>query len=133
MLQFMLRRLKAGLINAIPYCCIKDVKDDDFMIVNMDYSLSKITEEIINKFRPTKIVLFGSVAKGIYSENSDIDLCIIKDTDDKRLLTSSIYTEIDCDIPFDIIVYTLEEWDKNINDLSSFAYLINKSGVVLYG
>ncbi|MGD9569249.1 MAG: nucleotidyltransferase domain-containing protein [Sedimentibacter sp.] len=103
------------------------------MIVSMNYSVSKITEEIINKFIPTKIILFGSIAKGIYSKNSDIDLCIIKDTGDKRALTTNIYTEIDCDIPFDIIIYTNEEWERNINDISSFAYIINKSGVCLYG
>lgn len=103
------------------------------MIVNVDYYVNKITEEIINKFNPTKIILFGSIANGTYKSDSDIDLCIIKDTQNKRNLTANIYTEIDCEMPFDILVYTNEEWERNINDLSSFAYKINTSGVILYG
>jgi predicted nucleotidyltransferase len=103
------------------------------MIVNVDYYVDKITEEIINKFNPTKIILFGSIANGTYKSDSDIDLCIIKDTQNKRNLTANIYTEIDCEMPFDILVYTNEEWERNINDLSSFAYKINTSGVILYG
>lgn len=103
------------------------------MIVNIDYAVNKITEQIVSKFRPTRIILFGSIAKGTYNSNSDIDLCIIKDTLNKRELITNIYTEIDCEIPFDILIYTNKEWAKNINDQSSFAYKINKTGVVLYG
>ncbi len=102
------------------------------MIVNVDHYVNKIAEEIIIKFDPAKIILFGSVANGTYRSNSDIDLCIIKDTSSKRNTIAAIYTEIDSEIPFDIIVYTNEEWERNVNDLSSFAYKINKSGVVLY-
>lgn len=103
------------------------------MIVNIDYTLNKITEEIVNKFKPNKVILFGSIAKGTYNSNSDIDLCIVKDASNKRELITKIYTEIDCEIPFDILIYTNKEWLKNINDHSSFAYKINKTGVVLYG
>lgn len=103
------------------------------MNVNLDSTVSKITDDIVSKFNPIKIILFGSAAKGLYRKSSDIDLCIIKDTLNKRVLIANIYTEIDCDIPFDIIVYTNEEWERNISDTSSFAYLINRSGVILYG
>jgi len=102
------------------------------MIANIDYTVNRITKEIANKFKPNMIILFGSVARGTYNSNSDIDLCIIKDTINKRELITNIYTEIDCEIPFDILVYTHKEWRKNVNDQSSFAYKINKTGVVLY-
>jgi predicted nucleotidyltransferase len=103
------------------------------MLVNIDISVDKLTEEIIDKFKPSKIILFGSVARGTYKSNSDIDLCIIKDTLNKRELIIEIYTKIDCEIPFDILLYTNEEWQKNVSDSSSFAYKINKTGVYVYG
>ena len=43
-----------------------------------------IKNQIVEKYSPEKIILFGSVAKGIFRDSSDIDLCIIKDTNNKR-------------------------------------------------
>ncbi|MCR4430449.1 MAG: nucleotidyltransferase domain-containing protein [Tepidanaerobacteraceae bacterium] len=43
--------------------------------------IEKIRKEIINKFQPDKIILFGSQAKGIAKLSSDIDLCVIINTD----------------------------------------------------
>lgn len=103
------------------------------MVVNVNYTLKEIVNQIVCEFNPEKIILFGSVAKCTNNLNSDIDLCIIKDTSDKRNLIATIYSKIDSNIPFDILVYTNEEWEKNANDSSSFAYIINKTGVVLYG
>ncbi|MDB2157112.1 MULTISPECIES: nucleotidyltransferase family protein [Clostridium] len=57
--------------------------------------LDNIKNQMVNKFNPKEIVLFGSLAKGTFRSNSDIDLCIIKDTDNKRDLITKIYTEID--------------------------------------
>ena len=66
--------------------------------------LDNIKNQMVNKFNPKEIVLFGSLAKGTFRSNSDIDLCIIKDTDNKRDLITKIYTEIDCNVPYDIVV-----------------------------
>jgi predicted nucleotidyltransferase len=42
--------------------------------------LKRITEIIVTKYRPEKIILFGSFAQGKIHEWSDLDLVIIKDT-----------------------------------------------------
>lgn len=95
--------------------------------------LNNIKNQIVNKFNPKEIVLFGSLAKGTFRSNSDIDLCIIKDTDNKRDLITKIYTEIDCNVPYDIVVYTISEWEKFKNDKDTFVYSIIKNGVKIYG
>lgn len=92
-----------------------------------------IKNQIIQKHAPEKIIVFGSVAKGVFTDNSDIDLCIIKDTDNKRELLTEIYISIDSTIPFDLVLYTSEEWNKCVNDKTSFAYNINNTGVKIYG
>ncbi|MCT8978553.1 nucleotidyltransferase domain-containing protein [Clostridium sp. CX1] len=73
------------------------------------------------------------VAKGIFKADSDIDLCIIKNTNNKRHLLAEMYVEIESSIPFDLILYTEAEWDECVDDKNSFAYVINNTGVKIYG
>ena len=95
--------------------------------------INNIKNQIVKKYDPKGIILFGSLAKGIFKINSDIDLCIIKDTDDKRKLLTDMYVCVESEIPFDLVLYTDEEWSKCISDKSSFAYIINNTGVKIYG
>lgn len=92
-----------------------------------------IKEQIVSHYAPSKIVLFGSQAKGTAIRNSDIDLCIVKDTENKRELLTDMYLNIESNKPFDLLLYTEDERNKCINDTTSFAYLINKKGNVIYG
>ncbi len=79
------------------------------------------------------VILFGSRAKGTETEASDIDICIIAETENKRRLASKLQIAIDCEYPIDIIVYTPSEWKKCIEDDMSFAKKILTEGRVLYG
>lgn len=92
-----------------------------------------IKKQIIEKYNPKEIILFGSVAKGLFREHSDIDLCIIMDTTNKRELLTNLYIDIESNIPFDLVLYTIEEWENCKNDKSSFAYSIVNTGVKIYG
>jgi predicted nucleotidyltransferase len=100
-------------------------------IINSE--IEHIKPQIVEYSQPKEIILFGSVAKGTHKNNSDIDLCIIKDTSDKKKLLSEMYVEIDSSIPFDLVMYTVEEWNNCINDKNCFAYIINSTGVRIYG
>ena len=92
-----------------------------------------IKNQVILSYSPAKIILFGSHTKGTAVLKSDIDLCIIKDTDNKRKLLTDMYLNIESSKPFDLILYTTAEWNECINDTTSFACLINKKGIVVYG
>lgn len=80
-----------------------------------------------------RIILFGSRAKGTEREQSDIDICIVAQTPNKRRLAALLSAEIECELPIDILVYTPDEWDECIKDETSFASKIIKEGMVLYG
>lgn len=56
-----------------------------------DKVLQDIKEQHIQKFHRSKVILFGSVAKGIFKETSDIDLCVVQDTNNKRQLLTDMY------------------------------------------
>lgn len=95
--------------------------------------IQSLKEQIVSLYAPSTIILFGSQAKGTATKNSDIDLCIIKDTDNKRGLLTDMYLNIESNKPFDLLLYTEAEWKQCIEDSTSFAYQISKKGTVLYG
>jgi predicted nucleotidyltransferase len=47
--------------------------------------LSEIVEKLKSEYKPLKIILFGSYAYGNPTEDSDIDLLILKDTTKRRV------------------------------------------------
>jgi predicted nucleotidyltransferase len=95
--------------------------------------IDSIKDQLISKYNPLKIILFGSQAKGTATNKSDIDFCIVKDTVNKRELITDIYLNIESSKPFDLLIYTESEWHSCVNDSSSFAHLIMIKGDVIYG
>ena len=95
--------------------------------------INLIKEQIVSLYNPSKIILFGSQAKGTATIKSDIDLCVVKDTENKQELLADMYLNIESSKPFDLLLYTEDEWNRCVNDTTSFAYLINKKGTVIYG
>jgi predicted nucleotidyltransferase len=78
----------------------------------------KIIEKL-RPFGPEKIVLFGSYAYGIPTQNSDIDLLIIKHIDSSevrnlRIRIRKALRDISGNKEFDIIVDTQERIGKRI-------------------
>ena len=66
-------------------------------------------------YKPEKIILFGSMARGDADEYSDIDLIIVKQTAERfiqRQVTAISF--VPRDVKADIFVYTPEEWDRFI-------------------
>ena len=55
------------------------------------------------------------------------------DTTNKRELLTNMYIDIESNIPFDLVLYTIEEWENCVNDKSCFAYSIVNTGVKIYG
>lgn len=91
--------------------------------------IEDIKTQIINKHNPLKIILFGSCAK----ENSDIDLCVICDYTNKKDKLLDMLVSIEYSRDVDFIIYRPEEWNKYTEDSGTFASLIKREGVVLYG
>lgn len=66
--------------------------------------LQAIQEQIIHLCRPQKILLFGSQAKGTATSKSDIDLCVIASTENKRALLTDLYCDTESNIPIDFLL-----------------------------
>ena len=95
--------------------------------------IEEIKNQIVELYSPQKVILFGSCAKGIARKDSDIDLCVVFDYKDKKEALMDMLINIECERDVDFILYRCKEWEKYIQDTSTFAYLINREGVLLYG
>ncbi len=95
--------------------------------------IHKIKEQVVNKYRPLKIILFGSCAAECARNNSDIDLCIICKYEDKQQTLMDLLINIDYERDVDFILYRPEEWEKYKDDTTTFANVILTKGVVIYG
>ena len=94
----------------------------------------RIILERLKKYRPEKVILFGSQAQGEADEHSDIDLIIIKDSDKKfidRLIEVSEILGPDLD-KVDAFVYNPEEWRRMIESGNPFALEAIEKGKVVY-
>ena len=98
----------------------------------MEY-LGQIREQIGGIADAKRIYLFGSQAKGTARPGSDIDLCIVARTEHKRRLLTELYFQVDSELPIDFLLYTPEEWEQCLADEHSFANVILREGVLLYG
>ncbi len=94
-----------------------------------------IVEQIIQKYRPMKIILFGSAARGEYDEVNDLDFLIIKK--DVPLHGLERMRELDelieRNIAADMLVYRPDEFDERIKLGDPFIKTILREGRVLYG
>ena len=96
--------------------------------------INEIINKIVQQFKPEKIILFGSYANGKPTEESDLDLLIIKDSD----LTSRVQNRIvrnlvaDSRVPVDIIVKTKQEFEIYKDIIGTVIYPANKFGKVIY-
>src|SRR3989344_3958493 len=84
--------------------------------------VNQIVEKIISKFKPQKVILFGSYAWGKPGPDSDLDLLVIKDIKKPRLelereLRGLLFPS---GIPLDVLVYTPDELEKSINEHRNF-------------
>ncbi len=96
--------------------------------------INNITAQLIEKYKPEKIILFGSAAWG-EGEINDIDLLIVKSEtpyygiDRMRELDRII----ERNIAADMLVYRPEEVDERLEMGDPFIKKILKEGKVLYG
>jgi predicted nucleotidyltransferase len=99
--------------------------------------IAKIVDRITKDYGPRKIILFGSYASGNPTEDSDIDLFIIKNTDkrpiDRWVEVKKLLWDIEKDIPISPLVYTEEEVEERLKLKDFFVREILENGEVLYG
>jgi len=76
----------------------------------LDKEIQSITNQIVNQikpYKPQKVILFGSYAKGNAKTDSDIDLVLIKNTNEKfQTRLKKVRLLIATTTPVDVFVFT---------------------------
>ena len=100
-----------------------------------DYSeAERVIEMAKAKIDPILMIVFGSVAKGTAGDDSDLDLILIKESDENRLIRSAKARVAlkGSSIPIDIIVFTPEEFEKELSDEYSLVYEAMATGRIVH-
>lgn len=110
----------------------KQMEDIKRVIGPNEYLILDSALRQLKQFRPDRVTLFGSYGTSLYKPGiSDIDLCVVAESKDKRKTLTKMYSEIELDLPYDLILYTPSEWAEAIKDSGSFAYKISKTGLLV--
>jgi uncharacterized protein len=96
--------------------------------------LEHVTKTIVERFRPRRIMVFGSHARGEAGPDSDLDLFIEMDTPrrppERAIEVSEVFGLRPW--PMDIVVYTPEEVRRLRNVNGTLLSIIEKEGKLLY-
>lgn len=97
--------------------------------------IQSIVDQIIQKYNPMKIILFGSAARGEYDKVNDLDFIIIKENTPlfgiERM--RELDELIDRNIAADMLVYRPDEFENRVKLGDPFIKTILTEGRILYG
>jgi len=96
--------------------------------------VKRSVDKIKTLYKPEKIFVFGSFARGKITSDSDIDFFIIKRTSKVRRERQRLVSRmlIDRQVPVDILVLTPEETEKRRKIGDPFILDILNSGKLVY-
>lgn len=96
-------------------------------------AIQNVAGQIAKAFNPEKIVLFGSYAYGVPTENSDVDMLVILPYEVKGALkTVEIIHTVNPAIPVDLLVRSMEQISERIRLNDFFLREIMEKGKILY-
>jgi predicted nucleotidyltransferase len=102
----------------------------------VEQTILTIVEKLKKEYKPDKIILFGSYAYGRPDRDSDIDMCIIKETQerpiDRRVAVARIVADPKRLIPFEPLVLSPREVTERLRAGDQFLQEILDRGEVLY-
>ncbi len=95
--------------------------------------IRRFAERVADQFRPERIILFGSYARGDATDDSDADLLVIMPLECKGTTKAiEIRTKIRAGFPMDLIVRTPEFVQERLRWHDPFTKEILETGKILY-
>lgn len=96
-------------------------------------AIDQVVEQIVEKFKPQKIILFGSYARGNPRPESDVDMLVVMDTPLKDVQQAiQICQQIQYRFGLDLIVHTPKYLAERVKMGDWFLRDVLKEGKVLY-
>ena len=110
----------------------------EYLEQSLEELLNEIAVSITTQYPDSQVILFGSYARGDFNKDSDFDICVLV----PQITTKSRFdmmADIGCTVrrgfpmPFDILLYTFDEFEKYSQSKSRLQYTIKTEGKVLHG
>jgi len=107
----------------------------EYLEQSLEDLLEEITTTIKAHYPEAQVYLFGSYAWGDYNKDSDFDFCVLVSeiVGRRNEMNADISCTIreDFPIPYDLLLYTFDEFDEFQNHKSSLPYKIKEKGRLL--
>jgi predicted nucleotidyltransferase len=94
--------------------------------------IRRFARDVTERFRPQKIVLFGSYAYGTPHADSDVDILVVRPTRNELDQAFKIHSTLLPPFPLDIIVRTPADLNARLREGDSFLREITTKGRTLY-
>lgn len=95
--------------------------------------IQKLCKQIVEAFRPQKVILFGSYAYGTPTFDSDIDLLVVMPYEENELdKMAEVRRRLSSEMPLDVLVKTPKQIEERIKMEDFFVRDIIENGKVLY-
>lgn len=94
--------------------------------------VASAVEEIVTLLAPEQIYLYNQRFSAA-GATTGFKLCVVGTFVNKEAAEREIYLNIDSDVPFDVLLYTPEEWTQLCRCPDSFAHKICQTGIRIYG
>ena len=96
--------------------------------------VDRAVDAIVRAYRPQRVIVFGSFARGDTHELSDLDLIVIKETDERFFDRIRRVRDACLDIDVDVqpLVYTPEEFQSMLDGGNDFLRTALDEGMAAY-
>ena len=96
-------------------------------------AIDQVVKQIVEKFKPQKIILFGSYARGNPRPEGDVDLLVVMETPLKDVRQAiEICQQIEYRFGLDLIVHTPKYLAERVKTGDWFLRDVLKEGKILY-
>jgi len=96
----------------------------------------ELLDSVVSYFKPQRVILFGSAARGEAGPDSDIDLLVIIDDaapPEKLSLRAGYEASRHCRRPADVFPMRAETFERSRNIVGTLAAEADSEGIVVYG
>jgi predicted nucleotidyltransferase len=94
--------------------------------------IRRFARDVAERFRPERIILFGSHAYGTPHADSDVDLLVVMPAHNKHSQAVRIRWAVPAPFPMDLLVRTPQELRRRLEEGDTFLTQIVSEGKVLY-
>jgi predicted nucleotidyltransferase len=102
--------------------------------MTLETTISTMVDRIVGQFRPSRVLLFGSQARGTAHEGSDVDLLVVmRNGTDRRCVAVEIRRALgDLPVSKDIVVATPDEIASRGQVVGTVLHTALREGRVIY-